>query len=157
MRKSWQRGMWRALREPVLAAAVQDVARPAADPNIQRIDESFTRPQTVSMPTTSTTNSPDGAEETQMTETQTTSDQLQAKADALIAEIPGVTFGYLGNVGIGREGRYDDRSWYIFLPHPGRVGTYLDAVGGYSTGNLGLMLAAWDRLAAEARRRMEAR
>jgi hypothetical protein len=43
-----------------------------------------------------------------------------------------VTFGYLGNLGNGR----DDRTWMVFLPHPGRVGTADDQVGSFSTGNL---------------------
>jgi hypothetical protein len=43
-----------------------------------------------------------------------------------------VTFGYLGNLSNGR----DDRTWMVFLPHPGRVGTPADQVGWFSTGNL---------------------
>jgi hypothetical protein len=41
----------------------------------------------------------------------------------------GVTFGYIGNV----ERWGDDRSWMVFLPHPGRVGTDGDHIGGFST------------------------
>lgn len=48
---------------------------------------------------------------------------------ALLAEFPALSFGYIGNCGAN----YDDRSWRIFLPHPGRVGTYADSIGGYST------------------------
>lgn len=43
-----------------------------------------------------------------------------------------VTFGYVGNLGNGR----DDRTWMVFLPHPGRVGTWEDQVGGFPTGSL---------------------
>lgn len=45
---------------------------------------------------------------------------------------PQVTFGYIGNVERGR----DDREWMIFLPHPGRVGTDRDRIGGFTTGDL---------------------
>lgn len=44
----------------------------------------------------------------------------------------GATFGYLGNCGSG----VDDRSWYVFLPHPGRVGTHEDRLGGFGTGDV---------------------
>ena len=37
---------------------------------------------------------------------------------------PGITFGYLGNV----ERWGDDRTWFIFLPCPGRIGSYNDQV-----------------------------
>jgi len=43
----------------------------------------------------------------------------------LAYELPGVTFGYIGNL----SHRYDDRSFRVFLPHPGRMGTYADCVG----------------------------
>ena len=37
------------------------------------------------------------------------------------------TFGYLGNV----YADHDDRHWYAFAAHPGRVGTNKDSIGGY--------------------------
>jgi hypothetical protein len=46
--------------------------------------------------------------------------------------LPGVTCGYIGNT--YADGT-DDRSWFIFLPHPGRVGTAKDRIGGVSTAN----------------------
>lgn len=49
---------------------------------------------------------------------------LQSRVDALAKELPGVTFGYIGNV----ERWGDDRTWFVFLPHPGRVGRYNDSV-----------------------------
>lgn len=49
-----------------------------------------------------------------------------------------VTFGYIGNL----SGSRDDRRWMIFLPHPGRVGTYDDQVGGFETGSLEGIVAA---------------
>lgn len=51
-----------------------------------------------------------------------------------IAEITGEawTFGYIGNL----TPRYDDRSWYAFRPHPGRVGTVHDRIGGVRTDEL---------------------
>lgn len=45
----------------------------------------------------------------------------------------GVTFGYIGNCDV--NGRNDYRTWMVFLPHPGRVGTHDDHLGGFSTGN----------------------
>ena len=42
-----------------------------------------------------------------------------------------VSFGYIGNCGPN----YDDRSWYVFLPHPGRVGQPADRMGGFATGD----------------------
>lgn len=39
-----------------------------------------------------------------------------------------VTYGYLGN---------DlDIDWFVFLPHPGRVGTYADRMGGHRTNDV---------------------
>jgi hypothetical protein len=43
----------------------------------------------------------------------------------------GWTYGYIGNCGQG----YDDRSWSIFVPHPGRVGQPEDRIGDLSTEN----------------------
>lgn len=48
------------------------------------------------------------------------------------------TFGYLGNCS-GFEGApayRDDRTWYAFAAHPGRVGTETDSIGGFSTARL---------------------
>jgi hypothetical protein len=42
------------------------------------------------------------------------------------------TFGYIGNTGPG----YDDRSWFAFAPHPGRIGTSADRLGGFPTEHL---------------------
>lgn len=52
----------------------------------------------------------------------------------ILADKTGIawTFGYIGNCGAG----YDDRAWYAFAPHPGRVGTAADRIGGYSTDEL---------------------
>lgn len=52
----------------------------------------------------------------------------------MIAEATGEewTFGYIGNV--SRSG--DDRAWYAFRAHPGRVGTRDDRIGGQATGEL---------------------
>ena len=48
----------------------------------------------------------------------------------LIKDIEGVSYGYIGNVwGDGT----DDRSWSIFLPHPNRVGTAADRIGGHAS------------------------
>ena len=32
----------------------------------------------------------------------------------LAQDLPGITFGYIGNL----TPRYDDRSWFVFLPNP---------------------------------------
>lgn len=48
------------------------------------------------------------------------------------------TFGYLGNCS-GSENTpafRDDRTWYAFAAHPGRVGTEVDRIGGFSTDRL---------------------
>lgn len=50
---------------------------------------------------------------------------------------PRVSFGYIGN------GRMTPNGWdlsgvihYVFLPHPGRVGTNEDSIGGFVEGDL---------------------
>lgn len=48
---------------------------------------------------------------------------------ALMAALPGVTVGYIGNL----TGDLDDRSWSIFLPHPGREGAPEDRIGDLPT------------------------
>lgn len=48
------------------------------------------------------------------------------------------SFGYLGNCS-GMEGTPafdDDRFWYAFASHPGRVGTASDRIGGFATSDL---------------------
>ncbi len=45
------------------------------------------------------------------------------------------TFGYIGNCGTGPYS-FDDRSWFAFRPHPGRVGTHKDCIGGVPTAEL---------------------
>ena len=53
----------------------------------------------------------------------------------------GVTIGYIGSLwtNVPPEDR-DDRSWMIFLPHSGRVGTRDDRIGGYPTESRGRLL-----------------
>ena len=78
-------------------------------------------------------------------------DLLQAKVDALKAELPCISFGYLGNY----ERWGDDTSWYIFLPHYGRIGKYSDMVGigaGRNPEIFNEALADWDRIEAHVRR-----
>lgn len=48
----------------------------------------------------------------------------------------GWTWGYIGNLERGN----DDRSWFIFVPHPGRVGQAEDRIGGFTTENRHLLL-----------------
>lgn len=74
-----------------------------------------------------------------------------------LAEVSGedVRFGYLGNCNFARPGTpayRDDRSWCVFLPHPGRVGTSADRIGGHGGDELealiplvagALKLATW--------------
>jgi len=59
--------------------------------------------------------------------------RLFAAAQDSIKAIPGVSIGYIGNC----SASYDDRSWMIFLPHPGRVGTSGDSLGGFATADRG--------------------
>ena len=75
--------------------------------------------------------------------------ELSAKIEALAAELIGVTFGYLGNCDVC--GGWDDRIWYVFLPHPGRVGTYSDRVEVGRTAQLAEGLEKWERIEARAR------
>lgn len=42
------------------------------------------------------------------------------------------TFGYIGNC----DHQHDDRSWFLFRAHPGRVGTFEDRIGGVATQDL---------------------
>lgn len=63
-----------------------------------------------------------------------------ARAEAIVKDLPGVTIGYIGNCSVASDVRvsaHDDRSWYIFLPHPGRVGTREDSLGGFPTEDRG--------------------
>lgn len=60
-----------------------------------------------------------------------------ARAEELVKEIDGVSIGYIGNVYLDGT---DDRSWRIFLPHPGRVGTSADCLGGFPTHERGKLL-----------------
>jgi hypothetical protein len=85
---------------------------------------------------------------------QTPQTKLNALAETLKAEFPGVTFGYLGNCGSDCRGQFDERTWTIFLPHPGRIGTYEDRVGSYSTEQLPEMLTDWPRLRAAVQKKM---
>lgn len=57
--------------------------------------------------------------------------QAQARFDRMMkATLPeGWSYGYIGNV----DHKTDDRAWFIFAPHPGRVGTPKDRIGGFST------------------------
>ncbi len=74
---------------------------------------------------------------------------------SLAQEVPGITFGYIGNVGVYRSGPFDDRSWYVFLPHPGRVGTISDRV---FVGHKGLeAVQTWESVERQVRRMMASR
>lgn len=66
-----------------------------------------------------------------------------------IAEATGEewTFGYLGNV----TPAGDERSWYAFRPHPGRVGTYEDRIGGQATADVGELVTVLGGALAMAR------
>lgn len=75
------------------------------------------------------------------------------RGDELKAEFPGVSYGYIGNLETG----WDDRSYSIFLPHPGRVGTSSDRVGDYHRWELDKALADWDRIKAAVAKGMAGR
>jgi hypothetical protein len=49
---------------------------------------------------------------------------LEERVKELSQELPGVTFGYIGNL----ERWCDNRSWAVFLPHPARVGGFDDQI-----------------------------
>jgi hypothetical protein len=72
---------------------------------------------------------------------------LQSKVEELRAELPRISFGYIGNCGPG----FDERSWAVFLPHPGRVGTYSDSVAIGSTDKLSEAAANWDAIERRVR------
>jgi hypothetical protein len=84
-------------------------------------------------------------------------EQLQVKVSQLKSEFPDVSFGYIGNCGVDRSGPFDDRSWYVFLPHPGRVGGITDRVGGFRTADLPKMLAEWPSIETNVRAAMKTR
>lgn len=53
--------------------------------------------------------------------------------DFLRTKMPaGFSSGYIGNCSSGAN-PVDDRSWFIFRDHPGRVGTSADSLGGFPT------------------------
>lgn len=68
---------------------------------------------------------------------QPTTDQLSARLAHLayrLTERTGIewSIGYIGNVTPAR----DDRTWYAFAAHPGRIGTSADRIGGVATDDL---------------------
>jgi len=69
-------------------------------------------------------------------------DRMYDEAEALIRPIEGVSIGYIGNVSTLHKAGVpmDDRAWYIFLPHPGRVGQREDSLGGYPTEERGKLV-----------------
>jgi hypothetical protein len=86
---------------------------------------------------------------------QTPHDILYNKVMALKADLPRLTFGYIGNYEYGQ----DHTTWYIFLPHFGRVGTYSDSVyvgEGRDTDKFTKALANWDKLEVVVRRQYAA-
>ena len=90
-----------------------------------------------------------------MNRTDTSYEQLQAKVDALKAELPCISLGYIGNYEFGK----DYTSWSIFLPHYGRVGTYSDQVSigaGTDADKFTKALANWDKLEAGIRKQYAA-
>lgn len=86
-------------------------------------------------------------EKSVLVERQMPSAWLQDAVEFLKPQLPGITFGYLGNV----ESWGDDREWYIFLPHPGRVGKYGDGVSLGHTNHGYIAVGQWAGLEAQAR------
>lgn len=74
---------------------------------------------------------------------------LDAKVAELALDLPGISFGYIGNL----EHWGDDRAWAVFLPHPGRVGGPEDSVWLGETSRLPQAAAKWESIAATARSR----
>jgi len=88
-------------------------------------------------------------------DTQATEQALRAKIDELKKALPCISFGYLGNYEFGK----DYTSWYIFLPHYGRVGQYSDSVSigsGTDKEKFTKALANWDKLETGCRRQYAA-
>jgi hypothetical protein len=78
-------------------------------------------------------------------------DTLRAKVEELKKDLPCLSFGYLGNYEFGK----DYTSWYIFLPHYGRVGKYSDQISigaGTDADKFTKALANWDKLEAGCRK-----
>jgi hypothetical protein len=77
-------------------------------------------------------------------------DTLRAKVEELKKALPCISFGYLGNYEFGK----DYTTWYIFLPHYGRVGKYSDSVyigEGRDAEKFTKALANWDKLEQKCR------
>jgi hypothetical protein len=90
-----------------------------------------------------------------MNRTDSAHDQLAAKIDELKKDLPRISFGYIGNY----EFNQDYTTWYIFLPHSGRVGKYSDSVyigEGRDADKFTKALANWDKLEAACRRQYAA-
>jgi hypothetical protein len=75
-------------------------------------------------------------------------DRHVAAIEALVAELNAdlgltltdnpITFGYIGDLNgyaPGTPRHIDSRSFFVFLPHPGRVGTAADRIGGFAYGD----------------------
>jgi hypothetical protein len=80
---------------------------------------------------------------------------LTAKVEALKAELPGISLGYLGNY----ERWGNDTQWYIFLPHFGRVGSYSDQFSlgpGKQENIFEAALASWDTIEPKLRKQYAA-
>jgi hypothetical protein len=75
--------------------------------------------------------------------------EIDANVAELAAELPGITFGYIGNI----ERWGDDRAWAVFLPHPGRVGGTGDSVALGETADLPKAAANWASIVSAARKR----
>lgn len=75
------------------------------------------------------------------------------RGEELKAAFPGVTFGYIGNL----ETQWDDRGYSIYLPHPGRIGTYQDRIGLWRRWELDEALSEWDQIVESVRKGMEGR
>jgi hypothetical protein len=73
---------------------------------------------------------------------------LHLKVTELAQELPGISIGYLGNIELWG----DDRAFYVFLPHPDRVGTYGDMVSLGEYYQLPAAVPQWEHIANTARR-----
>lgn len=75
-----------------------------------------------------------------------------AEVNGLLGLRPGarhkITFGYIGNC--DANGARDYREWFVFLPHPNRVGQSDDRLGGFPTGDLDGIVAVRRSLKALA-------
>ena len=77
----------------------------------------------------------------------TVHDILTKKVNELKKELPRISLGYMGD--LNQWG--DTRTWYVFVPHPERVGQWGDKVMLGASDALDAAVANWDEIAKAVR------